>query len=198
LGSSVASRLELGPGIAHMQNEIMKLFSKTLSLLSGGALTLCVMFLAVRAAASDPNLFRIGYQKYGTLNIVRVHGDLDKALEKAGSNRELFLSTRAFLEKNPDFLPPLVAAVNKAGQWATDKPSEVATYLAKEVGMDPQTFESIVRRQPWGFRAVDAAVIADQQAIADLFFSLKLIPRSIRVSDAVVAAPAVTVFANTQ
>jgi sulfonate transport system substrate-binding protein len=327
----------------------MKLFSKTLSLLSSGAVTLCVMFLAVRAAASDPNLVRIGYQKYGTLNVVRAHGDLDKALNQHGkrvqwllfsagpqllealnagsievgntgeappifaqaanpslvylgnqppypegeallvpksssissvadlkgkkvvlnkgsnvhyfllkalgkaglkytdvqtaflpppegraafesgrvdawaiwdpfltaaeqgtgakvlitakdlaANREFFLSTRAFIEKNPDFLPALVAAVNNAGQWATDKPSEVATYLAKEVGMDPQTLESIVRREPWGFRAVDAAVIADQQAIADLFFSLKLIPRSIRVSDAVVAAPAVTVFSNTQ
>jgi sulfonate transport system substrate-binding protein len=106
------------------------------------------------------------------------------------ANREFYLSTREFIEKNPDFLPALVAAVNSAGQWATDKPSEVATYMAKEVGMDAQILEPIIRREPWGFRPVDAGVIADQQAIADLFFSLKLIPRPIRVSDAVAAAPA--------
>jgi len=112
------------------------------------------------------------------------------------ANREFFLSTRGFIEKNPDFLPALVAAVNSAGQWAGEKPSEVANYLAKEVGMDPQILEPIIRREPWGFRPVDAAVIADQQAIADLFFSLRLIPKSLKVSDAVVETPGRTGFSN--
>ena len=104
------------------------------------------------------------------------------------ANREFYLSTREFIGKNPDFLPALIAAVNSAGQWATDRPSEVAIYLAKEVGMDAQILEPIIRREPWGFRPVDAEVIADQQAIADLFCSLKLIPRPIKVSDAVGSA----------
>jgi hypothetical protein len=39
-------------------------------------------------------------------------------------------------------------------------------------------------------------VIADQQAIADLFFSLKLIPKTIKVSDAVVAVPGRTDLSN--
>ena len=111
-------------------------------------------------------------------------------------NREFFLSTRGFIEKHPDFLPALVAAVNSAGQWVADKPSEVAGYLAKEVGMDPPVLESIIRREPWGFRPVDSGVVADQQAIADLFFSLKLIPKPIRVADAVMAAPVGTFFSN--
>jgi alkanesulfonate monooxygenase SsuD/methylene tetrahydromethanopterin reductase-like flavin-dependent oxidoreductase (luciferase family) len=47
-----------------MQNEIMKLFSRTLSLLSRGAVTLCVMFLAHRALeVSDARLYRPGVQK---------------------------------------------------------------------------------------------------------------------------------------
>jgi sulfonate transport system substrate-binding protein len=112
------------------------------------------------------------------------------------ANREFFLSTRGFIEKNPDFLPALVAAINSAGQWAADKPSEVAIYLAKEVGMEPQILETIIRRQPWGFRPVDTAVIADQQAIADLFFSLKLIPKPIKVSDAVLEATGRTDLSN--
>ena len=111
-------------------------------------------------------------------------------------NREFFLSTRGFIEKNPDFLPALVAAVNGAAQWVTDKPSEVAAYLAKEVGMEAPVLESIIRREPWGFRPVDAGVVADQQAIADLFFSLKLIPKPVRVADAVIAVPAGTAFSN--
>ena len=72
----------------------------------------------------------------------------------------------------------------------------MADYLAKEVGMDPQILEPIIRREPWGFRPVDAEVIADQQAIADLFFSLKLIPKPIKVSDAVVQARSRTDLSN--
>jgi sulfonate transport system substrate-binding protein len=109
--------------------------------------------------------------------------------EGLAANREFFLSTRGFVEKNPDFLPALTAAVDSAGRWAAAKPSEVSTYLAKEIGMDSQILQPIIQREPWGFRPLDATVIADQQAIADLFFSLKLIPKPIRVADAVAGAP---------
>jgi sulfonate transport system substrate-binding protein len=106
------------------------------------------------------------------------------------ANREFFLSTRGFVEKNPDFAPALAAAVDSAGKWAAASPSEVAAYLAKEVGMDQQVLQPIIQRVPWGFRPLDATVIADQQAIADLFVSLKLIPTPIRVADAVLGTPA--------
>jgi len=106
------------------------------------------------------------------------------------ANREFFLSTRGFVEKHPEFLPALVAAVDHAAQWATDKPFEVAQFLAKEVGMPAQILESIIRREPWGFRPVSPAVVADQQAIAELFFALKLIAKPINVADAVPISPA--------
>jgi sulfonate transport system substrate-binding protein len=109
--------------------------------------------------------------------------------EGLAANREFFLSTRGFVEKNPDFLPALTAAVDSAGRWAAAKPSEVSTYLAKEIGMDSQILQPIIQREPWGFKPLDATVIADQQAIADLFFSLKLIPKPIKVADAVAGAP---------
>ncbi|HEY0793437.1 MAG TPA: sulfonate ABC transporter substrate-binding protein [Chthoniobacterales bacterium] len=107
------------------------------------------------------------------------------------ANREFFLSTRSFVEKHPEFLPDLVIAVDHAARWTTDKPSDVAQFLAKEVGMPPQILESIIRREPWGFQTVNPPVVADQQAIADLFFALKLIPKSIRVAEAVPVVPGV-------
>jgi sulfonate transport system substrate-binding protein len=105
------------------------------------------------------------------------------------ANREFFLSTREFIAKNPDFLSALKTAVDNSGQWAAAKPSEVATYLAKEIGMEPGVLEPIIRREPWGFTPIDTAVIGDQQKIADLFFSLKLIPQAINVAEATIAAP---------
>ena len=33
--------------------------------------------------------------------------------------------------------------------------------LAKEIGMDSQILQPIIQREPWGFRPLDATVIAD-------------------------------------
>ena len=85
-----------------------------------------------------------------------------------------------------EIIQALTTAIDRAATWAKEKPAEVAAYLARDVGVDPQLLEVITRRQPWGFHSIDAAVLADQQAIADAFFQLGLIPKKIDVTEAVV------------
>ena len=46
--------------------------------------------------------------------------------------------------------------------------------------------ELALRRYEFNVKPITAAVAADQQKIADTFFGLKLIPKAIRISDAVV------------
>jgi sulfonate transport system substrate-binding protein len=101
------------------------------------------------------------------------------------ANREFFFATRDFANGHPELIQALTAAIDRAGVWAKEKPAEVAAYLARDVGVDPQLLEVITRRQPWGFRPIDAAVLADQQSIADAFFQLGLIPKKIDVTEAV-------------
>jgi sulfonate transport system substrate-binding protein len=100
------------------------------------------------------------------------------------ANREFFFATRQFAEAHPDIIQALTSAIDRAGTWAKEKPAEVATYLARDVGVDEKLLEVITRRQPWGFHPIDAAVLADQQAIADAFFQLGLIPKKIEVTEA--------------
>jgi sulfonate transport system substrate-binding protein len=57
--------------------------------------------------------------------------------------------------------------------------------------MSETVINTVIRRQPWGFQPISDQVISDQQAIADTFFSLKLIPRQVRVADAVLRLPQV-------
>ena len=59
---------------------------------------------------SDPTLVRIGYQKYGTLNIVRAQGDLEKALTQKGKKVHWFLFTAG-----PQLLEALNAGVIDVG-----------------------------------------------------------------------------------
>jgi sulfonate transport system substrate-binding protein len=102
------------------------------------------------------------------------------------ANREFFFATRKFAETHAEIIQALTTAIDRAAAWAKEKPAEVAAYLARDVGVDPQILEVITRRQPWGFHSIDAAVLADQQSIADAFFQLGLIPKKIDVTEAVV------------
>jgi sulfonate transport system substrate-binding protein len=100
------------------------------------------------------------------------------------ANREFFFAARKFAEAHPEIIQALTGAIDRAGAWAKEKPEEVATYLARDVGVDEKLLEVIIRRQPWGFHPIDAGVLADQQAIADAFFQLSLIPKRIEVTEA--------------
>jgi sulfonate transport system substrate-binding protein len=100
------------------------------------------------------------------------------------ANREFFFATRRFAEAHPEIIQALTSAIDRAAAWAKEKPAEVAAYLARDVGVDAKLLEVITRRQPWGFHPIDAAVLADQQAIADAFFQLGLIPKRIEVTEA--------------
>jgi sulfonate transport system substrate-binding protein len=44
--------------------------------------------------------------------------------------------------------------------------------------------EVALKRQAYGIKPVTDSVIADQQQVADTFFALGLIPKSIKISDA--------------
>jgi sulfonate transport system substrate-binding protein len=102
------------------------------------------------------------------------------------ANREFFLGAKKFVEAHPEVIEVLHQAVEKASQWSTEKPQEVAEFLSPQVGIEAKILETIVRRQPSGFRPIDASVISDQQRIADSFFQLNLIPKAVVVQEAVI------------
>jgi len=102
------------------------------------------------------------------------------------ANREFFLGSRKFVEAHPEVIEVLREAVDKASQWSTERPQEVAEFLSPQVGIESKILETIVRRQPSGFKPIDASVISDQQQIADVFFQLNLIPKAVAVREAVI------------
>jgi sulfonate transport system substrate-binding protein len=100
------------------------------------------------------------------------------------ANREFFFATRQLADAHPEIIQALTDAVDRAATWTKEKPAEVAAYLARDIGVDAKLLEVITRRQPLGFRPIDAAVLADQQSIADAFLQLGLIPKRIEVTEA--------------
>jgi sulfonate transport system substrate-binding protein len=97
------------------------------------------------------------------------------------ANREFFLADRKFVETHPEIIGDLTEAVDEAAVWARAQPRAVAELLSHEVGIDVDTLQRITEHLPWGFQPVTPIVIADQQKIADTFFSLNLVPKKLDV-----------------
>jgi sulfonate transport system substrate-binding protein len=104
------------------------------------------------------------------------------------ANREFFLANRKFVEAHPEIIGDLTKAVDEASVWAKEQPRAVAELLSHEVGIDVDTLQQITKHLPWGFQPVTPAVIADQQKIADAFFSLNLVPKKLDVREATLPA----------
>jgi len=61
---------------------------------------------------------------------------------------------------------------------------EAVATLAPQLGMDPALLTRLQSRVHYGAVPVNAAILASQQKIADVFFELKIIPRAVDVAKA--------------
>ena len=104
---------------------------------------------------------------------------------EANVQNSFFLANRSFLSQHAD----LVAAVNeelaKATQWATGHRDEVAALWAEASGVDIEAQKRSVARTQFTFGPLNDKIIAEQQAVADRFQHLGLIPAPINVRDIV-------------
>ncbi len=64
-------------------------------------------------------------------------------------------------------------------------PKAAAEKLSPGVGIPADVLEVALKRQAFGIKPLDDAAIAEQQKIADTFFSLGLLPKAIKVQDVV-------------
>ncbi len=100
------------------------------------------------------------------------------------SNLQFYLASRSYADKNPQIVQAIVDELSKLDVWAVKNPTEVAKVLSPLVGLDLGTTEVAAGRFAYGIQPITQAVAAEQQKIADAFFELKLIPKAIKVIDA--------------
>lgn len=105
------------------------------------------------------------------------------------SNHQFYLAARPYAEKNPQVLQVVLDELIKLDAWGKKNQKDVAAILSAQIGLEPAIVELAASRQGYGAQPVTAAVIDEQQQIADVFASLKLIPKKIVVRDALVAVP---------
>ncbi|HEV2543970.1 MAG TPA: aliphatic sulfonate ABC transporter substrate-binding protein [Methylobacterium sp.] len=96
-----------------------------------------------------------------------------------------FLANRAFAEERPDVLRAAIAALGTVAVWCEGNHPSVAASLSKITGVPLAATRRAVDRIRFVIAPMDAAVIAEQQRIADRFHAIGVIPRPVRVSDIV-------------
>jgi aliphatic sulfonates family ABC transporter substrate-binding protein len=104
---------------------------------------------------------------------------------KAAAQNSFFLANRDFLAKHADVVAAVNEEIAKATAWAGQHRDETATLWTEASGVDFAAQKRAVDRAEFAFGPMTDTVIAQQQAIADRFQRLGLIPAPIVVRDAV-------------
>jgi sulfonate transport system substrate-binding protein len=101
------------------------------------------------------------------------------------ANHQFYLGRRDFVERHGKAVDALLAELNEVDAWAKGDIRAVAEQLSPSVGLPVPVLEVALKRQSYGIKPIDEAVIREQQSIADTFFALGLLPKPITIADAV-------------
>jgi sulfonate transport system substrate-binding protein len=102
------------------------------------------------------------------------------------SNHQFFLASRKYALAQPQVVGAVIEELAKTEAWAQGNRAEAVAALAPVLGLDAAIVDLSLQRLSYGVKPISDTVLAQQQRIADVFTSLKLIPGAIRVADAVV------------
>ncbi|WP_457391740.1 sulfonate ABC transporter substrate-binding protein [Roseateles sp. P5_E1] len=106
------------------------------------------------------------------------------------NNYAYYLAERGFAQQHPQVIQALFDDNQAQAAHVKANVKAAAAVIAPLQGLEPEVVEKSLTRYQFGVKPLTAAVAAEQQKIADAFHALGLIPKPIRVADAL---PATTV-----
>ena len=96
-----------------------------------------------------------------------------------------FLANRSFTAKYPSIVQAVNDEIAATTRWADENRGEVATLYTEASGVALAAQKKAVDRAEFSFGPLTEKVIAEQQAVADRFHRIGLIPKPIVVRDIV-------------
>lgn len=100
-----------------------------------------------------------------------------------------YVANRDFATRHPRALVAVIEEVTKVTQWAAQNRDKFAESISAAIGIELDVEKVAIARARLGVGPVTADVIAQQQATADAFNKLGLVPKKISVRDAVWLPP---------
>ncbi|MDR7336046.1 sulfonate ABC transporter substrate-binding protein [Roseateles asaccharophilus] len=100
------------------------------------------------------------------------------------NNYAYYLAERGFAAKHPQLVQALFEDTQAQAVALKANIKAAAAVIAPLQGLEPEVVEKSLQRYEFGVKPLTPAVAAEQQKIADTFHALGLIPKPIRVADA--------------
>lgn len=107
--------------------------------------------------------------------------------EELHQKRVYYLASQTFAETSPETLPLLVDVLQRAVDWIDESPEDYSAFLEAQTSVPAAVWSAAFTQvgSPADIEYINTSIVDTQQAIADTFFSLELIPEAIVVADAV-------------
>lgn len=100
-------------------------------------------------------------------------------------NHFFVVGSASFFGAHSALVPTVLEQLNQNDEWIRDHMTEAASIIAPQMGQTPGLALQTLKHWSYGVKPLSAEVTRDQQAIADTFYALKLIPKPIQVTSAV-------------
>ena len=100
-----------------------------------------------------------------------------------------YLANGTIARAHPDLVREVRSILAEVADWANAHPKEAVDLIAASTGLPVEVESAIIAHSHFVVQPVSEDAIAAQQAIADRFARLRLIPKPILVRDAVWVAP---------
>ena len=114
---------------------------------------------------------------------------LTNGVGMAPSNN-FFFARRAYARDNPAVISRLVDEINAAAAWARAHPGDLATVMTAVTGVEPEAEAVAAARGSYTATLVTPEVAAQEQAIADRFSTLRIIPAAVDIAAHIDRPPA--------
>ena len=107
-----------------------------------------------------------------------------------------YLAQTDYAQANPHVIHELFANTLDAAKFVQADVPRAASLIAPLQGLDIAVVQTSLKRYRYGVAPLTPGVAADQQKVADTFYDLKLIPKPVRIADALPANPAAATVAG--
>ena len=104
-------------------------------------------------------------------------------------NQFFYVARREFAEKHADLVRVVLKEFETLSKWAGEHPEEASTLLAKSSGIAYEALLQAEKRHMYGVKSFSSEAVKQQQEIADAFFKIEVIPKSIKIEEAVLPQP---------
>jgi len=95
-----------------------------------------------------------------------------------------YLASRKFADTYPQTAEKVVDELKQLSDWANKNPDGAADILSTSTGLDKAIWAKAVARMPFGAERMTPEVFKEQQALADKFSEIGLLPVKVNVSSA--------------